>query len=424
MAGVKAAGGRSSRHGDGVAGVGVPASGAQELPRGRWSGVGVVVAALLALAACTGHDGSDAPGRAAGGGVTAPGSGLTSSTMLEPQCAPPPARRPIDGAKVVNGIVGGADLPRWQAADIGASVQLSDRRIVWVFGDTLRDPAFTPRIVANSMIISSGLCVSQVVPGDDGAVMPDQQGSVLWPMSAVVLRVEREQDELVVLSSRIRRGSGAYAFTFLGTSAAIFDVGPLGVPRLRRVEEITPDDPDPTQVNWGAAATVAGDWLYVYGTRLPSTREAFGRALHVARVPLTNPGDRRRWRFWDGAEWSADLRRSAPVLDAAGGVSQTLSVSAVGGRFVAVSKRDGDLGDFVYTWTAPGPTGPWTARRAVKAPAGFSTGRLEYAPLAHPEVPLTDGDLLVSISRNTTDLSALVRDPDLGRPRFVQIPPP
>jgi hypothetical protein len=325
---------------------------------------GTLVAALLALAACT-------PGGAAKDGPAAPGSGLTSSARLLPQCAPPPARRPIEGAKVANDIVAGADLPLWRAADIGASVQLSDRRIVWVFGDTLRDADRTPRIVAKSMLVSSGECLSQVVPAAGGAVMPFA-GPVLWPMSAVVLRVGPDQDELVVLCSRIRRGTGAYAFTFLGTSAAIFDVGRLGVPRLREVREITPDDPDTHQVNWGAAATVHENWLYVYGTRLGSG--TFGRSLHVSRVPLDDPGNRSAWRFWDGGDWVPAPDRAAPVLPAAGGVSQTLSVDVVGGSFVAVSKRDGDL--------------------------------------------------LVSISRNTTDLGALVRDPERGRPRFVQIPPP
>lgn len=371
----------------------------------RW----VAVAALLALAACT-------PGEAPTPEPATP----AALPRLEPPCAPPPARRPIEGAQVVNGIVSGADLPRWRAADIGASVQLSDRRIVWVFGDTLRDARFTPRIVANSMLMSSGECVSQLVPADGGAVMPST-GPVLWPMSAVALRVGPDQDELVVLCSRIRRGTGTLAFTFLGTSAAIFDVGRLGVPRLRRVEEITPDDPDRHQVDWGAAATVHERWLYVYGTRLGS---GFGRSLHVARAPLDDPGDRRGWRFWDGARWVTSPARAAAVLPAAGGVSQTLSVDVVGGAFVAVSKRDGDLGDFVYSWTAPGPAGPWLPRRAARAPAGFSTGRLQYAPLAHPEVPLADGELLVSISRNTTDLGALVADPELGRPRFVEIPGP
>jgi hypothetical protein len=88
---------------------------------------------------------------------------------------------------------------------------------------------------------------------------------------------------------------------------------------------------------------------------------------------------------------------------------------------VVVSKRDGDLGDFVYTWTSRSPTGPWTPHRAVHAPAGFDTGELQYAPLAHPEVPLASGRLLVSISRNTTDLNRLERHPQVGRPKFVEI---
>jgi hypothetical protein len=52
------------------------------------------------------------------------------------------------------------------------------------------------------------------------------------------------------------------------------------------------------------------------------------------------------------------------------------------------------------------------------------TGVLQYAPLAHPEVALASGKLLVSISRNTTDLARLVRDPHIGRPVFVEIAMP
>ena len=51
----------------------------------------------------------------------------------------------------------------------------------------------------------------------------------------------------------------------------------------------------------------------------------------------------------------------------------------------------------------------------------FETGE-EYAPLAHPEVALASGELLVSISRNTTDLSRLMKNPQVGRPEFVQLP--
>jgi hypothetical protein len=62
------------------------------------------------------------------------------------------------------------------------------------------------------------------------------------------------------------------------------------------------------------------------------------------------------------------------VLGADPGVSQTLSVDHVHGRYVVTSKRGGDLADFVYTWDSPTPTGPWTPHEALRAPAGFGTG--------------------------------------------------
>jgi hypothetical protein len=42
-------------------------------------------------------------------------------------------------------------------------------------------------------------------------------------------------------------------------------------------------------------------------------------------------------------------------------------------------------------------------------------------PLAHPEIPLADGRLLVSVSRNTTDFDQLMADPEVGRPIFVEV---
>ncbi len=45
-------------------------------------------------------------------------------------------------------------------------------------------------------------------------------------------------------------------------------------------------------------------------------------------------------------------------------MSQVLSVDRMGKEFVAVSKRDGDVSDFVYKWTAPNAWGPWTPSRS------------------------------------------------------------
>jgi hypothetical protein len=365
----------------------------------------------------------------AGCGAAEPPADQTAGAALQPSC-PAPVRPPAVTADLLNRIVAQADLPGWQAADIGASTRLADGRLVWVFGDTVRRPELQPRLVANSMLVSSGTCVSQLVTPDHGPVVPDDRdGTVHWPMSVVALppsaALGQDVDEVVlVLCARTRRGAGSLDFQFRGTTAAVFTVGHDGVPRLSRTVEVSPDDADRDQINWGAAATVDGNWLYVYGTRSTGEPYVFGRELYVARLPVDDPGDRGTWRFWDGTGWRAESTRAAAVLGAVGGVSQTLSVDAVDGRWTAVSKRDGDLGDFVYTWSAQSPTGPWVPRRALRAPAGYDAGRLAYAPLAHPEISLASGALLVSISHNTTDAAQLLADPELGRPVFVEVPAP
>ena len=169
--------------------------------------------------------------------------------------------------------------------------------------------------------------------------------------------------------------------------------------------------------------TVSGDWLYVYGTRLPS-KDSFGRALYAARAPVADARDRATWQFWDGAAWVGDPSRAAVVLPARGGVSQTLSVDVLDGQFVIVSKRDGDLGNTVYAWSSDSPVGPWTAQRGTRADFQDPSGQLKYAPLAHPGITLADGRLLISISRNTTDFGRLLSDPSLGRPVFAEIDRP
>lgn len=374
----------------------------------------------LALAGCS------SPGDEPPGPHPAPAYRLTVD------CPRPDSVPKVTVAKL-NRLVAGADLPAWQAADIGASARLSDGRLVWLFGDTVRTKAYSPDMVGNSMLITSGTCITQLMAKGDGPVIPDPApGVVLWPMSVVVLppsstttSADWVRDGVVVLAARTRRGGGsggALDFTYLGSSAAVFAVPSHGAPQLEKVMELTPDDDSLYQVNWGAAAIVRGPWLYVYGTR--QVAHQFGRELHVARAPVTDPADRSGWRFWDGGRWQRDPDRSAATLPAQGGVSQTLSVDVVEGVFVAVSKRDGDLGDFVYTWTSSGPVGPWTARQGLSAPAGYDTGELQYAPLAHPEIELPDGRMLVSISRNTTDISKLLTDPAGGRPVFAEVDRP
>ena len=380
-----------------------------------------VAGAALVSVALAGCSGAPSPG-----GATTRSASTAAYPRLTPSCprVTSTGKPPVVTVAQLNRIVAGLDLPLWQAGDIGASTRLPDERIVWVFGDTVRRDGITPRIVANSMLVTSGLCTSQVEEPAQGPVIPDRaDGIVHWPMS--VASVSRPDGAfLVVISARIRRGTaGSFDFTYLGSSATVFEVPPGGAPQLRHQLDITPDAAASDQVNWGSAMTVSGEWLYVYGTRLPS-RDSFGRALYAARAPVANARDRSTWRFWDGAAWVSEQDRAAVVLAAEGGVSQTLSVDAVDGHFVIVSKRDGDLGNTVYAWSSESPVGPWAAQRGTRAEFQDPSGQLKYAPLAHPGIALADGRLLISISRNTTDFGRLLEDPTLGRPVFAEIDRP
>lgn len=376
----------------------------------------------VALAACS----AQAPSTSTADPTTAPGS-----YRLSKECPGSATLQPVS-ADIVNKVVSATTLPAWQAGDIGTSAKLSDNRLAWVFGDTIRDASHHPRIVSNSLLVSSGLCISQVLAPQDAAIVPDiDETHAYWPMSMVRLdpakvqapKITEASDILVVLVGRIKRGKqNAFDFTYLGSSVAVFSVKKGESPQPLGIEQITPDSTSATQINWGSAAMVDGPWYYVYGSRSTGKKYEFGRELYVARVPIAHPAEQDRWQVWDGSTWQADPAKAKAVLPASEGVSQTLTVSKVKDKYVVVSKKGGDLGDFVYTWTSNSPTGPWTGRQGIKAPFGLDQGELEYAPLGHPEIPLRSGKLLVSVSRNTTDLTKLLNEPSaVGRPRFAEV---
>ena len=179
----------------------------------------VLAAGAVLVAGCT----SDPPQAAP------PPSSVQSAkpvdVRLEPECPGTWKKRLRPTADQINKRISSGGLPAWQAADIGASARLSDGRLVWLFGDTVRTADLSPRIVANSMLITSGSCVAQLRTPVDGPVIPDVKSNIVrWPMSVAVGR-RGSQDVVVVLCSRIRRGSGgSFDFTFLGTSAAVFTV--------------------------------------------------------------------------------------------------------------------------------------------------------------------------------------------------------
>jgi hypothetical protein len=351
------------------------------------------------------------------------------TARLEPEC-PPPTGRPLSATQL-NTMMSRNQLPAWEAGDVGASAQLSDGRFFWVYGDTVRAPGFEGKpIVSNSVLVTSGTCTSQLLTDDsdnDPTVPETENGLSQWPMSVVRVPPSEAQaaegitDVVVGFYARTQRGARQWDFIVRGTSMAVFLVGQDGVPRLSTISGLTPDEVDPTHIHWGAAATVDGDFLYVYGTRSTGVAEVYGRELYVSRLPVATPTDVETWEVWDGGRWQPEPERAAPIMDALGGVSQMLSVDRVDGRWLAVSKRGGDAEDNITVWSSDQPYGPWEARVVGSSPFQTEEGEIQYSPMAHPEIQTPSGALVVSVSRNHRDYERLHDEPELGRPYFVEV---
>ena len=95
---------------------------------------------------------------------------------------------------------------------------------------------------------------------------------------------------------------------------------------LQRVVDLGKDDPDTSRPVWGAAATVVGDSVYLYGTSRTSDG-GFGWAVSVARTKLVDVTDQSKWRYWDGERWQRDAKRAAQLIGQDDGVSQTFSAA-------------------------------------------------------------------------------------------------
>lgn len=345
----------------------------------------------------------------------------------ETTCLP---HEPVESLDDINALV---DTLRgngeFMGADVGADVPLSDGRRLWVFGDTLRSPSFDgQRFVRNSMLVFDDSCATVVTPAGHGALIPDRADGVgYWPMS--IAKIARDGYDLVgVTANRVRSGGDpgdSFAFSNLGPALAVFIVPTGRTPQLLTVQDIGADSDDLSRPAWGAAVAVTDKWVYLYGTAHPGKEGVFGYSLQVARVRPDDLLDVGAWRYWDGSDWVKDPTDAEELISATGGVSQTLSVFEQDGRWYAVSKRDEFLGTQLVIWSAPSPTGPFVAGPPVASiRSDFAAGTLRYMPLAHPTLLPEEGTVIVSYSRNDTDLQKVEQDPFLYRPHFLRVPLP
>ena len=360
-------------------------------------------------------------GATASEGEARPGTaGLVSCERFTSYVDLEEMQRAIVGSPSIVGIVG---------ADIATSVRLPGSELLFAFGDTILDAPITPQRGVRNSLLSFNDDRACLILGDDGAAfIPDRQDGVgYWPTSladathpGVAVR-----PLAVMFLQRVRETSDG-GFINLGPALAEIVIDGDGLPRSGRVIDIGDDTPSRQRIGWGAASWRADDGhIYIYGTANPDRDLVFGWSLHVARVPAQEVFDVSAWRYWDGQAWQGDPAAAATLIPAVGGVSQTLSVFADDRAWYAVSKQDDFLGSEVVIWSAPGPMGPFVASGSVASkPSDAARGIVRYAAVAHPTLFPQEGTVVVSVSQNTTDETALAADPTIYRPEFFRVPLP
>jgi hypothetical protein len=204
----------------------------------------------------------------------------------------------------------------------------------------------------------------------------------------------------------VRTGSGPWQWRWLDTEIISFSLPELAQISARHLEA-------DNGVMYGSAILAEADHVYVYGTE---DRGQLKKA-HVARFPAG--ASTNQWQYFAGRQWSNDAAMSVGLL---AGVSNQFSVLKVARRYLLIT-TDSRLAfhPSIVVYASTSPTGPWSPGVMLYDPPETGEGVIAYNALAHPQFS-ENGWLLVSYNLNhVTDDTAVYRNADLYRPRFIRV---
>jgi hypothetical protein len=307
----------------------------------------------------------------------------------------------------------------WITADLPASVDLRDGRVLWLFGDTWTgarapDGGIAPgaRLQHNSALVQTGGCVDLVGSAGAGWLTIPGTDDFWWPAAGVVPGGVHGQ-AVDVFVTRVRRtGPGVFDFASVGMDVVQLrrtDLAVVGVRPLPHQERL-----------WATSVVADGRWLYLFGRDYTA-----GPSTYLARVRAGDLAG--RWQFRSGRRWSRDPGRATPVLTAPP-FNNPAVARLHDGRWLAIAKDREFDGTTVIGWTARAPRGPWRATGPlIAAPTSGRLDEFTYLAASHPEINVAGKRLLVSWNLNSraADLDSLT-DPVVATygPRFAAIQVP
>ncbi|MBS1737082.1 MAG: DUF5005 domain-containing protein [Bacteroidetes bacterium] len=162
---------------------------------------------------------------------------------------------------------------------------------------------------------------------------------------------------------------------------------------------------------WAGALNPDG-YVYVYGCI------GKDKNLVVARVKPIDFENLKKWKYYDGSEWSDNISELRPITN---GVSNELSMTTLAdGRLLLVFQVMG-LSDKVGMRVAMTPVGPFSEIKELYTTPEWKEGIWTYNAKAHPNLS-KPGELLISYNTITADFwSDIQQNAHIYRPRFIKL---
>lgn len=235
--------------------------------------------------------------------------------------------------------------------------------------------------------------------GDSCKVPPCGARFAVWPGAPVW---DAARSRALLFYALIYAEPGDFNFHGVGQSVALWRE--FSTEPERPV--LTPSAEHPTllfaegEPPWGTAAVIdsdgdgdgnGGGQLFAFAC--DSDHDGLSPPCYLGRVAPERVTERSAWRFWNGADWSADAKQSRAIFS--GAPTMTVARNRHLGQWTAIYCEP--LSNRIVLRTASALTGPWTEARllfeAQKDPGGA------YDANWHPE--FDDGNTLyVTFSRS------------------------
>lgn len=319
----------------------------------------------------------------------------------------------------------------WTGGDGVYSVQLSNKKLLWLFSDTWvgdiqKNKHVNATIVNNTVALQDDpkarpvFFIRRNAQGQPQAIVTPVNGRGWYWLFAGA----QVQNKLLLFLPQLEKTDDKSVFGFRGIGMWLGVVeNPHDDPLTWRVTQTRLPHALYTSMRertFGAALLTLGEYLYIYGTE--DTPVAVGRKRHLilARARLATATDPGTWEFYGQGNWHRQPERCEALADEMASEASVVWLPARK-QYVLVYTRGG-MSNEIRGRVASQPWGPWSEPVTLfRCPeTGWDRRVFCYAAKAHHA--LSQGNtLIISYVANATDFWYMAGDARLYWPRFVEV---